>query len=157
MKRVVLAERGPRLMAAIFDQFTFMLMLLGCLALSGVAENLQDGETLSYLESLFLNLMAVISFFLLNASPLAKRGQTYGKLVFRVQIVSRNGTLLPLRELLIKRYLPFLSIGLIPNAGLVAFMIDSLFIFRQDRRCLHDLIADTVVAKAGSLQSNSLE
>ena len=31
--------------------------------------------------------------------------------------------------------------------GLALLMADSLMIFRKDRRCLHDLVADTLVTK----------
>jgi uncharacterized RDD family membrane protein YckC len=34
---------------------------------------------------------------------------------------------------------------LIPFAGLVLALLDVLFIFRDDQRCLHDLLADTKV------------
>ncbi len=37
------------------------------------------------------------------------------------------------------------ALGLIPFYSLV----DALFIFRSDRRCIHDLIAGTVVVKSG--------
>jgi hypothetical protein len=37
---------------------------------------------------------------------------------------------------------------LIPLAGNAFSLIDALFIFRQDRRCIHDMIASTRVVPA---------
>ncbi len=36
-------------------------------------------------------------------------------------------------------------IGMVPYVGGIYGLIDSLFIFREDRRCVHDLIAGTKV------------
>ena len=36
-------------------------------------------------------------------------------------------------------------IGLFPIVGIVIIIIDKLFIFREDRRCIHDMIANTKV------------
>ena len=34
------------------------------------------------------------------------------------------------------------------TVGQIVGIVDSIFIFRKDKRCLHDLIADTRVIKA---------
>jgi uncharacterized RDD family membrane protein YckC len=39
-------------------------------------------------------------------------------------------------------------IGAVPFVGFVYSLVDIFFIFRDDRRCLHDLIAGTKVVKA---------
>jgi hypothetical protein len=49
--------------------------------------------------------------------------------------------------LLLKRYLPVQVVGSIPVLGMFASLVDVLFIFRDDRRCVHDLIAGTQVTK----------
>lgn len=36
-------------------------------------------------------------------------------------------------------------IGAIPCIGSIYALVDIVFIFREDRRCLHDLLASTVV------------
>ena len=43
------------------------------------------------------------------------------------------------------RYFPLAVIAQIPFAGGIFSLIDCLFIFREDRRCIHDLIAGTKV------------
>jgi uncharacterized RDD family membrane protein YckC len=36
-------------------------------------------------------------------------------------------------------------LGAIPYVGWLVSLVDPLLIFGKDRRCLHDLIADTIV------------
>jgi hypothetical protein len=42
------------------------------------------------------------------------------------------------------------SVSLVPGIGALAVTVDDLFIFRTDRRCLHDLIAGTKVVAVGA-------
>lgn len=44
--------------------------------------------------------------------------------------------------------LPVYAIGSIPFLAALPSLIDVLFIFRKDRRCVHDLIAGTQVMRA---------
>ena len=45
------------------------------------------------------------------------------------------------------RYLPTSAVSLIPYAGSFVALLDVLFIFRRDQRCIHDHLAGTVVVK----------
>jgi len=44
---------------------------------------------------------------------------------------------------------------LLPLVGKASRLIDTIFIFRENRRCLHDLIAGTRVVKIGKTESNA--
>jgi hypothetical protein len=48
----------------------------------------------------------------------------------------------------VARYLPMALVGAVPFVGGMVSLVDSLLIFRDDRRCLHDQIADTIVVRA---------
>ena len=76
---------------------------------------------------------------------LTKDGQTLGKHVLGIRIVKRdtgeNGGFV--RNVLL-RFIFNRLLGIIPLYGLV----DILFIFRGDRRCIHDMIAGTQVVNA---------
>ena len=50
------------------------------------------------------------------------------------------------------RYLPFWFAGNVPQLALIPF-VDALFIFRQDRRCLHDLLAGTRVIDVSAAEN----
>jgi uncharacterized RDD family membrane protein YckC len=77
---------------------------------------------------------------------LTTRGQTVGKRLLRVRIVRRdtlaNGGFTT--NVLLRSFVNGL-LCLVP----LYFLVDSLFIFRGDRRCLHDLIAGTCVVAGG--------
>ena len=80
---------------------------------------------------------------------LAWRGQSIGKLVLRLRIVRKDDGGHPgvFRAFFLRGTVPFM-IEQIPFAGFLFWVVDSCFIFRPDRRCLHDLIAGTKVVPA---------
>ncbi|MEK7234926.1 MAG: RDD family protein [Elusimicrobiota bacterium] len=77
---------------------------------------------------------------------LTKQGQTFGKRIVDIRIVMKdtleNGGFV---VNLVKRVFLNALLSIVPFYALV----DILFIFRADRRCLHDMIADTIVVQAG--------
>lgn len=90
---------------------------------------------------------------IVNVVLLTLRGQTVGKLCLGIQVVrSPEGTRAGFIKAVLLRSMLFfilifagsLSLG---GIGLALLLTDSLLIFRKDRRCLHDLIADTLVTK----------
>jgi uncharacterized RDD family membrane protein YckC len=89
----------------------------------------------------FLGSLLLIQFFLL-----ATRGQTIGKWLLRLRIVRHDDSSAPgwYRAFLLRANLPFM-IEQIPVLGFVFWIADSAFIFRADRRCLHDHLAGTKV------------
>ena len=85
---------------------------------------------------------------LLQITLLCLRSQTVGKLLVRIQIVDiQNGQPGgPVRAFLLRALVPTM-IEFIPLLGFVFWLVDTCFIFREDRRCIHDLIAGTRVVK----------
>lgn len=87
----------------------------------------------------------LIVFTVIQLTYLTTRGQTLGKMMCKVKIVmladGMNGGFVP--NVLLRTIVNGL-IGMVPFYGIV----DIFFIFREDRRCIHDLIAGTVVVKA---------
>jgi uncharacterized RDD family membrane protein YckC len=75
----------------------------------------------------------------------SKQGQTLGKRFVGIRIVMKdtleNGGFVV--NVLKRGFLNGL-LSLIPGY----FLVDSLFVFRDDRRCIHDMIAGTVVIQA---------
>lgn len=126
----VLANRSTRLLAAIVD-----LLIIGGPYIAMIFEFLP--LTMFYLVAV---IVAVIQAILLTTD-----GQTVGKKALNIRIVKvatgRNGGFVP--NVLLRTVLNGL-LGLIP----IYSIVDILFIFRADRRCIHDLIAGTVVVKA---------
>jgi uncharacterized RDD family membrane protein YckC len=79
--------------------------------------------------------------------PLARQGQTLGKMALGVRIVRCDGTRATVQRIIGIRYLPFQVLGVLPILGILG-LIDILFIFTKERRCIHDRFADTIVIRA---------
>ena len=87
-------------------------------------------------------------FAVIHSYPLHENGQTWGKKLLSIRIVDLQGNKPPLTDLLLKRYLPTHAMANVPCVGGLYALVDSLMIFRQDQRCLHDLIASTRVVRS---------
>ena len=99
-------------------------------------------------QKILLFLLYVGVFWAINGYLLAKHGQTVGKKIAGTRIVdSESGRLVPLSRVFWLRYLPISLVGQIPHGVSFLCSIDILFIFRRDKRCIHDLIAGTKVVK----------
>lgn len=92
--------------------------------------------------------VSFIAFVLIQGYPLYKSGQTWGKKAVGIRIVDMDGDVPPLGQLLLMRYVIGQVASQVPYVGRIYSLVDALFIFRQDRRCIHDLIAGTRVVVA---------
>jgi uncharacterized RDD family membrane protein YckC len=100
-------------------------------------------------QTAILGLLGFGSFLLINGYLLATRGQTVGKVVAGTRIVSvSDGKIIPLWKIVFLRLLPIWVINYVPIIGSFFGLADSLFVFRKDRRCIHDWIAGTKVVVA---------
>jgi len=86
-----------------------------------------------------------ILWAILYGYTLQTRRQTPGKFIFRIYIANSDGTVPPLWRVIVLRYWLFASFYTVPVFGGLIYLLDALFIFRKDRRCLHDLVARTVI------------
>jgi uncharacterized RDD family membrane protein YckC len=77
-----------------------------------------------------------------NMVLVALRSQSLGKLLVGIEIRRQDGTRAGFWRIVGLR---FMVSGLIGNSVPFYSIVDPLFIFRQDRRCVHDLIAGTIV------------
>jgi len=89
-----------------------------------------------------------LEYLVLNGYLLHKRGQTIGKWALGIKIVSlHNEKILPLWKVFFVRYVPQVLVAMIPLAGSILILINDLFIFRKNKRCVHDYIAGTKVIR----------
>ena len=151
-----LAHPGMRLLAALVDGFLESLCWLPTSqavmgALGGLIRagqiNPQDiveivtssiGKSIPYLAGLVL----------LQATLLTVRGQTVGKILTRLRIVrAKDGSPAGfIHGFLLRGFLPR-CLRHVPFIGALFWLVDNCFIFRDDHRCLHDLMAGTKVVK----------
>lgn len=128
-----LASRVARFAARLIDS-----VLLGALVVPFSLPNLRAiSETIA--SALLLGLIVA------QAIVYAMRGQTIGKLLLRIRIVeAASEAKPPVWRLYLVRTLLNLFLCTLP----VYVFVDAGFIFRKDRRCLHDLLARTRVVRA---------
>jgi uncharacterized RDD family membrane protein YckC len=87
-------------------------------------------------------------YLLFNGYFLHKRGQTIGKWTLGIKIVAvENNKILPLWKVFFVRYVPQIFVALIPIGGLFLILVNDSFIFRKDKRCVHDHISGSKVVK----------
>lgn len=88
----------------------------------------------------------LLMFFVLHGLLLYRYGQTLGKRFMGLAIVTMDGRRPSFAHLILNRYLPQWVAGFMPGGlGALLGILDILFIFRDDKRCVHDLIAGTKV------------
>ena len=129
----MLAGRGRRLVATVVDAIVVPIVVFFLMLVSGAFEHAEDYVGVRPLVSGLL--LAVGGYLLPNGWLLFRRGQTLGKLATGIAIASVGSGDVPAFWRLMLRGLLFLFLP----------VIDVLFIFRGDRRCLHDLICGTRV------------
>ena len=83
-----------------------------------------------------------------NLWLLHRQGQTLAKSWLSIRIVRTDGSRSGLGRIFWLRYFFPTLIGAIPCVGGIFSLVDALFIFADDRRCLHDHMADTMVVLA---------
>ena len=136
-----LSGRGTRLGAVLLDFLFFAICLLPGLAILVSADSdMNKGVGITLIAIGWLGLLIVQMYFLVS------RGQSLGKMALGIKIVKKSDGTVPgfVKVVLLRSFVPSLLAG-IPYAGPVIYVADFLFIFRDDRRCIHDLIAETEV------------
>lgn len=144
-----LATRGSRLAAVLLDALLALPALLIFLVARG-ASAAAPGARLSGAALAATSIMSLyfIALLVYQCYLLSTRGQTLGKKWLGVKIVKLDGTPAGFPAAVALRVLVNSLIGLVPIVGGIYVLVDSLMIFRDDRRCIHDLIAGTRVVKA---------
>ncbi|MES2205348.1 MAG: RDD family protein [Pseudomonadota bacterium] len=146
-----LATLGQRLLASLIDGFIASIPSLFVMGYVGDLQSLQQGSLNPSLPKIMLYIVSGIFFFILiQGKSLDATGQTIGKKILNIKTVSLNLKKPSLFTLLYKRYLPIYLLTGIPVVGAFIAIFDVCSIFRKDRRCLHDLIANTLVVKMKS-------
>jgi uncharacterized RDD family membrane protein YckC len=96
----------------------------------------------------YLGLLGALIVLAIDLILLARNGQTIGKKLLGVKVVRVDGSPVSLFRVFFLRYVCNTLLTLIPLFGSLYSLVDSLMIFSESRRTVHDRIADTVVIKA---------
>lgn len=139
----LLASRGERFAAALIDAVVSILITIPLFFVVGL-ENLQE-PSIGLTAMTFLYGFA--SFLIVHGFLLFHYGQTVGKRFLKIRIEDLDNNQATFSNILLKRYLPISIVAYIPVVGSILSLVDVLFIFRADKRCVHDLIANTRVCR----------
>lgn len=142
------ASRLSRLGAAIIDMLIIITLMVPLGYSLGAFDYIQTQEQPSMSTSLIMAAFGFIVFFAINGKLLAANGQTVGKKAMSIRIVALSGDFVPFKELLLKRYLPYFGFPYVPYIGGVLNLINVLWIFGKQSRCIHDFIAGTKVVES---------
>lgn len=143
-----LAERGTRLVAVLLDGVLILpaVIIGGLGAFLGRGPNGEPGTGFGIamgLVGLWVIAVVVYQIYLLST-----KGQTVGKRWMKVKIVKLDGSAPGFVHAVLLRLFVNGLIGAVPYLGAIYSLVDILFVFREDRRCIHDLIASTRVVVA---------
>lgn len=142
-----LADRGTRLVAVLLDGLVALpgglIMGIGMIGMRGGKEPGAGMGIGMGIAGLYFIALAIYQIYLL-----ATRGQTLGKRWMKVKIVKVDGSSPGFVGAVLLRAFVNGIICAVPYLGSIYALVDILFIFREDRRCIHDLIAGTRVVSA---------
>jgi uncharacterized RDD family membrane protein YckC len=148
MQDWTLASRGKRFRGVLIDTLIAMLTTLPLMWALGMFETLMAGQPLGTLQTAKFFLLGWTMFLLIHGRLLYTRGQTVGKYVVDTRIADLEGNVPGFGKLILLRYVAFGLFSQIPFVGWLVGLVNVLFIFREDRRCLHDHLAGTRVVEA---------
>lgn len=143
-----LAGRWARLGAALVDGVLVGVAGLAIVIPSGLmARAMQQDPT----AILWQSVIGMALYALLNGWLLASSGQTVGKRLLHVRIVDhQTRQIVPVWNSLALRYLLFAGVPallLSPTLAAGVQLLNVVFIFGKNRRCVHDLVAGTIVVR----------
>jgi len=154
----VLASRWRRLFATAIDALLVPGLTLFLVMLTGVVEDAEDFVDRWWVFHVLL--LAISSYLLLNGYLLWHKGQTLGKALLGIAVIrvpagraigpDETFEFIPagfwkmvcIRAL----FFPLLFVGIIPYFAILP-LLDQVFIFGRQRRCLHDWISGTLVVR----------
>jgi uncharacterized RDD family membrane protein YckC len=140
------ASRLIRLGAILIDGIPFFLILILCAFASALAGGNKDEVSPAIIFICIGAVVLILAVAVLQIVMLARYSQSIGKWMLKIRIYDIE-TRLPanwVKTIVLRMFVNSLATG-IPFIGGIYGLVDILFIFREDRRCVHDLIAGTVV------------
>jgi len=146
------ASRWLRLGAILIDSIIGGLLMapgFGLLMSAGIFSHSNQPNTPLLLAGISALGLALLILLGVQIYLLTTRGQTMGKKLIGIKIVNFDDESNPgfVKAFLLRMFVNGM-IGAIPFVGAAYSLVDICFIFRADRRCLHDLLAGTKVVKA---------
>jgi uncharacterized RDD family membrane protein YckC len=144
-RQAELAGRWIRFAAAFIDGLIGLGASLPIMHVFGVWDHISKNQEPPMGLMITVSAINFAVFLLLHGYFLKTNGQTIGKKLLGIRIADLDGGVPPIGRLILCRILPVSLVSFIPVVGRFLPLVDVLFIFRSDRRCIHDLLAGTRV------------
>jgi uncharacterized RDD family membrane protein YckC len=96
----------------------------------------------------YVGVLGALVVLAIDLTLLARNGQTIGKRLLGIKVVRVDGSPVSLYRVFFLRYVCNTILTLVPLFGSLYSVVDSLMIFSESRRTVHDRIADTIVINA---------
>jgi uncharacterized RDD family membrane protein YckC len=170
-----LAERSARLLAAVIDELILLgitlPMVFGAVpalaARIGAAAETQSLDTLESVQDALgsisvsdvlhamlsntgtiITVLALIAWCVTTIWLVAANGQSIGKRLVGIKVVRKDGSRASFARIFLLRNVVNTLPGLLPYVGLLyQLVLDPVLIYQPSRRCVHDMIADTIVVR----------
>ena len=140
-----LASRGSRFAAHLIDSLLMMAVFAPLFLLGVFAEIDRPADESKWL--IGLGLMTILGLLLLIVQCwlLTVRGQTLGKIPFNIYIVDQltGANAGFVKAVLLRSFVN----NIIGQFCSIYYLVDALLIFNEDRQCIHDKLAGTVVVE----------
>jgi uncharacterized RDD family membrane protein YckC len=141
------ASREQRWLAAMIDGLLAVLVVAPLEYKFGLFDKHSLETAFTFHEVLLWGAIGFAVWFAEHGYFLATNSQTIGKRVVGIRIEDISGGRTALWKIVFLRYLPSTCVANIPTIGSALLLVDILFIFRKDQRCLHDHLAGTHVVR----------
>ena len=143
----LLASLWQRFAAVLIDGIVMfaVLMPIAMVFFGGLTEYTERAEGGGFLFELGASLLGLIVYVAINGVWLARNGQSIGKKIMGTKIVRTDGSKADFQRIILRRYIPYSMVAVIPYIGYLLSIVNILPIFGESRRCIHDRIADTKV------------
>ena len=141
------AERTTRLLAALADGFIGVPLWLP-LFFGAAMASAPDGNRMAGIVLIAIGVIGLIALVVVQLVMLARHGQTIGKRWQGIRIVRSSGERIGFGRILGLRMIAPGVVSAIPFLGAIFSLANILWIFGDERRCLHDYFADTIVVNA---------
>lgn len=137
-----LASVGARVSAVVIDNLIVLPFGIVGLLLMG---SFEEGATTPGVRETVVTLLTVlVAWSLINVPILLKSGQTIGKKIIGIKIVSADGRNISASQIVV-RYVTFFGLQLLPKVGRLLMLVNLGFVLRKNRLSIHDMVAKTKV------------
>lgn len=149
---VELASRGSRLAASIIDSLTVLPISILLMYFTGGFQGISEGQQPGIQYTVILTLVSSAIFLVIHGKIMLRDGQTWGKRLLKIKIVTTDGGHADLKALS-KRYGLYWGLSIVPGVGHLLGIINILFVFSKSKKCLHDHVGGTKVIKLADKSS----